>query len=59
MIKIPPRENPIFWKNIKVEFLAQEDAPKFLLPEYVWIFEKGTDLNRFTERRFRPNYQDF
>jgi hypothetical protein len=34
-----------FTRRIKInDFLAQEDAPKFLRPESIWIFEKGQIL---------------
>jgi hypothetical protein len=31
----PPLKIRFFWKNIEIEFLAQEDAPTFLLPECI------------------------
>ena len=42
-----PLKTRFFWKNIKVEFSLQRDAPASPLSEYISSFEKGVGFNRF------------
>ena len=49
-IKGAPSENPGFRRKTKVEFLSQEDAVKFSLPEYIWLFEKRTHFDGLTAK---------